>query len=343
MVSDTDLSMASVDEGEAPQAEAAAEASAAPADAAPRRRSRAGLWWGLGIGGGLLLLLAACCVLSVAAASNSGGGSFGSDAVAVIYIDGQISGVASGGLTGGGSVTPERVIAQLHKAEADDSVKAIILRIDSPGGTASASSEIAEEVAKVRKPIIASIGDVGASGAYMIASQCDEIIATGSSDVGSIGVIMQVGDYSELLKKLGVKFISIHEGEFKDAGAPWRALTATETAMLKDDIRIVYDDFIATVAKGRRMPEGKVRELATGWAWPGRKAMKLGLVDSLGNYSDAVARAAKLGKVDGAPRIVTYRDDSIGTLLQNLTGAVEQLGAAGTSAPGLMPSRPAMR
>lgn len=318
---------------------------AEPVPAAPVKRSRAGLWWGLGIGGGVLLLLVACCVASFAIASSAGGtgGSFGSDAVAVIYLDGQISGVDSGGLTSQGTVTPEKVIEQIKKAEADDSVKAIILRIDSPGGTASASSEIAEEVARVKKPIIASIGDVGASGAYMVASQCDEIISTGSSDVGSIGVILEVGDYSELLKKLGVKFISIHEGKFKDAGAPWRSLTASETAMLEADVKVVYDDFIAVVAKGRRMPESKVRELATGWAWPGRRAKELGLVDTLGNYQDAVNRAAKLGKIEGEPRIVTYRDESIGTLLGNLTGAVDRLGAAGALSPGLLPSRPALR
>lgn len=324
-----------------------------PASTAPSsgpdvpKRSRAALWWGLGIGGTVLLALLSCCILSAVLVSDAGGGggslNTSGDAVAVIYIDGQIAGVASSGLTGGGSVTPEAIISQLKKAENDDSVKAIILRIDSPGGTASASSEIAEEVGKVKKPIIASIGDVGASGAYMIAAQCDEIIATGSSDVGSIGVIMEVGDYSELLKKLGVKFIAIHEGEFKDAGAPWRGLTATETAMLKDDIKIVYDDFISSVAKGRKMSEPDVRKLATGWAWPGRKAKDLGLVDSIGNYSDAVARAGKLGKIDGEPRIVNYRDESLGALIQRLTGALDRLGGAATSAPGLLPQRPALR
>jgi len=315
-------------------------------DTAPPKRSRAGLWWGLGIGTAILLALVSCCVLSVALVMDAGdpdGLNTSDEAVAVIYIDGQIAGVDSGGLTSAGSITPESIISQLKRAENDDSVKAIILRIDSPGGTASASSEIAMEVERVKKPIIASIGDVGASGAYMIAAQCDEIIATGSSDIGSIGVIMEVGDYSELLDKLGVKFVSIHEGEYKDAGAPWRALTATETAMLKEDIKIVYDDFIASVAKGRNMSEPAVRKLATGWAWPGRKAKDLGLVDTLGNYSDAVARAGKLGKIEGEPRIVTYTDESFGTLIQQLTGAIDRLGGAAASTPGLLPRRPAVK
>ncbi len=305
------------------------------------RRSRTGMWITIAVTV-TIVLIAASCGLSTWALT-SGGSIPSGDAVAVIYLDGEIAGVDGGGLTGGGAVTPERVISELKRAEKDEDVRAIILRIDSPGGTASASSEIAMEVQRVKKPIIASIGDVGASGAYMVASQCDEIISTGSSDVGSIGVIMQVGDYSALLDKLGVKFISIHEGEFKDAGAPWRSLTATETAMLESDIKLVYDDFIAVVAKGRKMPEADVRKLATGWAWPGIRAKELGLVDAIGNYSDAVARAGKLGKIDGEPRIVTYRSESIGTLLQDLTSAVERLGALGAVAPDVRQTRPTLR
>jgi protease-4 len=298
------------------------------------RRSRTGLWITLAVAA-VVLLVSASCGLATWAITTSGPVSTG-DAVAVIYIDGEIAGVAASGLTGGASVTPERVISELKRAEQDASVRAILLRIDSPGGTASASSEIAMQVQRVKKPIVASIGDVGASGAYMIASQCDEIICTGSSDIGSIGVIMQVGDYSALLDKLGVKFISIHEGEFKDAGAPWRSLTATETAMLESDIKLVYDEFIAIVAKGRDMSDADVRKLATGWAWPGTRAKELGLVDTI-----AVAAAGKRGKIVGEPRIVTYTDESLSTLLRSLTLAVDRLGAIG--AVDARQTRPTLR
>ncbi|MDO8964142.1 MAG: signal peptide peptidase SppA [Coriobacteriia bacterium] len=312
--------------------------------AAPPRKRRT--WWIVGIVVAVMALLSCCFASFIAlAASSSPDEPFSGsrDAVAVIYIDQQISGVSAAGLGSAGSVTPEGIIGQLKKAENDESVKAIILRIDSPGGTASASAEIAMEVARVKKPIIASVGDVCASGAYMIASQCDEIMGTNSSDIGSIGVIMQVGDYSELAKKLGVKFISIHEGEFKDAGSPWRSLTATETAMLEADVKLVYHDFISVVAKGRKMSEADVRKLATGWAWPGSRAKQLGLMDTVGNYSDAVARAGKLGKIEGEPRIISYRDESLGTLLSQLTSAVDRLGAIGATAPNLLPARPTMR
>jgi protease-4 len=292
--------------------------------------------------GVVLLLLGCCAVTSIVALVSGGTKSTTGDSVAVIYIDSQISGVSSGGL-GGGTVTPEGVISQLKKAENDDAVKAIVLRIDSPGGTASASEEIAIEVARAKKPTIASIGDVGASGAYMIASQCDEIMSTNSSAVGSIGVIMEIGDYSELAKKLGVKFIAIHEGEFKDAGSPWRGLTATETAMLQSDAKLTYDNFIALVARGRHASEADIRKLATGWAWPGSKAKQLGLVDSIGNYTDAVNRAGKLGKIVGEPNVVTYTDQSFGTLLQNITGLVDRLGSIGATAPSLRPSVPTAR
>lgn len=316
--------------------------SAAPQPQPAARRSHAALWWTLGIAGAALLILGSCTVALLAAVGAGGGAPRTGGSVAVIYIDGQISGVSAGGLSGA-SITPEGVIAQIRRAERDDAVKAIILRIDSPGGTASASEEIAMEVARCTKPTLASIGDVGASGAYMIASQCDEIMSTNSSAVGSIGVIMEIGDYSGLAKKLGVKFVAIHEGEFKDAGSPWRGLTATETAMLQSDVRLTYDNFISIVARGRKMPASKVRELATGWAWPGVKAKDLGLVDRIGNYTDAVNRAGKLGKIEGEPNVVTYTDESLGALLQQVTGLLERFGAAGASAPALSPSAPTYR
>jgi len=310
--------------------------------APPQRRSRAGLWWTLGIVGGIFLLLGCCALFAVSSFVGGGTKVTGGDSVAVIYINGEISGVSAGGLPGG-SVTPEVVISQLKQAEEDDAVKAIILRIDSPGGTASASEEIAVEVARCKKPTIASIGDVGASGAYMIASQCDEIVSTNSSAVGSIGVIMEIGDYSQLAKKLGVKFVAIHEGQFKDAGSPWRGLTTTETAMLQADAKLAYDDFISIVAKGRGMDAAAVRKLATGWAWPGVKAKELGLVDRIGNYTDAVNRAGELGKIEGEPIVVNYRSESFGNLLQQVTGLLDRLGSLGASAPSLTPSTPTLR
>jgi protease-4 len=308
----------------------------------PERRSRKALWWTLAVVGVVVVLLSCCAMASFTAFISADGLPVSGDSVAVIYIDSQISGVSSGGFTAG-VITPEVVIDQLKQAEEDSAVKAIILRIDSPGGTASASEEIAIEVARCTKPTLASIGDVGASGAYMIASQCDEIMSTSTSAVGSIGVIMEIGDYSQLAKKLGVKFVAIHEGQFKDAGSPWRGLTTTETAMLQADAKLAYDDFISIVAKGRGMDAAAVRKLATGWAWPGVKAKELGLVDRIGNYTDAVNRAGELGKIEGEPIVVNYRSESFGNLLQQVTGLLDRLGSLGASAPSLTPSTPTLR
>ncbi len=309
-----------------------------PFTAGPPRRSRSGFWIAVAV---LVVvsLIAGSCGLATWAVSLGGGVPSG-DAIAVIYIDQQIAGVGGDGLTGS-SITPEEIISQLRRAEKDRSVKAILLRIDSPGGTASASTEIATEVARTRKPVIASIGDMGASGAYMIASQCDVIMSTPASDVGSIGVILGVTDLSDLYKKLGVKFTYLHEGVYKDAGGSQRPLTATETAMFQADIHLVYEQFIAIVAKGRKMDVAEVEKLATGWAWPGAKAKDLGLVDKLGNYRDAVREAGRLGRISGEPRIVSYRQESFGALLSQLAGT---LGLGGPLGAGLLgQSRPVVR
>jgi protease-4 len=160
--------------------------------------------------------------------------------------------------------------------------------------------------ASEEKPVVASVGDICASGGYMVASQCDEIVASPGSSVGSIGVIMEVANVEELLNKVGVSFTTLTQGEYKDAGSAFRSLTETETAMLNEQMAIVYDQFIADVAEGRDLSESDVRELATGWVWLGSEAIDLGLVDSLGNYNDAVDRAAELGGIEGEPNMVSY-------------------------------------
>lgn len=304
-----------------------ASASAPDPDARSRRSGRA---WAWAAGALVVLLVLSSCVWSAwilfsADEFDLGGG----DAVAVIPIDAEIMGVGGGDGFSGGPVTPEAVIGKLRRAEEDDSVKAVLLRIDSPGGTASASHEIATEVARMKKPVVSSIGDVGASGAYMIASQSDEIVATPVSAVGSIGVILTVPEISDLADKLGVKMRIFKKGRYKDAGTPFRGLTPSETAMIDEDLQLVYDEFIDIVAEGRDMDRDEVVELATGWAWSGSRAKELGLVDTMGNYRDAVRRAAKRGGIDGEPEIVTYEEESVLDLLGGLPAVLEQLAPKG--------------
>lgn len=303
---------------------------APPVSPAPRPRGRGWLIALAALGIFLIGTVAMCAWAG--SIVGTGGRAVTGDAIALIRIDGVIAG------TGSSAVTPEDVLDQLDQADRDNRVKAILLRIDSPGGTVAASEEIASEVARARKPVIASIGDIGASGAYMVASQCDAIVASPGSSVGSIGVILEVANLRELLDKLGVEFAVITAGEYKDIGSPYRSLTTTETKLLQEQVDIYYGQFIDLVAEGRKMPTAKVRELATGFAWAGTEAKRLGLVDELGNYNDAVAAAAKLGKISGRPQIVEYgRQDYLDALnaLIGLSARLDRIGAALEKSPAL--------
>jgi protease-4 len=129
------------------------------------------------------------------------------------------------------------------------------------------------------------------------------------------------------MKKLGVSVTVVHEGTFKDAGSPFRSVTATEKVMLLQDLKPAYDQFIAAVAKGRKLPESKVRAMATGWVWPGVTAKDMGLVDVLGNYADAVTVAGRAGGLGDEPQVIDYDATDIFGVLGRLVGAVERLGA----------------
>ena len=313
----------------APQPTAGAP-SPPPAQPAPPGKRHVWAW----VLVGAFVLLLACCgsttLISLAAIGAAGGDTTlpTSGRVAVIYLTSPIAGVGDSTVFGNAVVTPERIIDQLRRADRDSTIKSILLRIDSPGGTASASEEIAQAVAAAKKPVIASIGDVGASGAYMAASQSREIWSTGASDVGSIGVIMELTEYGDLLAKIGVKQFAITSGKYKAAGAPWAKLTPKERAMFQADADMVYEQFIALVAKGRKMPVARVRELATGWAWPGQRAKQLGLVDHIGNYSDALLAAGKAGGIKGYPKTVILDQPTLIDALTGLSGTMSRLGGA---------------
>ncbi len=293
----------------------------APPQPEPKKKMSAGAKWAIGLGVGFVLLMLFSCIGSLLILGSDASMFAIGDSIAVIRIDSVIQGAS------GGSGDPEYVLDQIDQALADDSVKAILLRVDSPGGTVAASQEITLAVRRAAevKPIVTSVGDICASGAYMVAAQTDEIIASPGSTVGSIGVIMEVANVEELLNKIGVSFTTLTYGEYKDAGSMYRSLTETETAMLNEELATIGDQFIADVAEGRGMDEDEVRELATGWAWVGSEALELGLIDSLGNYDDAVDRAAELGGIEGEPNIVSYEYiDPLAGFYSNLLGIVSR-------------------
>jgi protease-4 len=260
-------------------------------------------WFWVLIGGSIFALLLAVIVgLAFAIVHAAGGGQMasigsglGSGSIGVIDVDGVI-------------LNAETPIEQLRKFADDASIKAIILRIDSPGGGAAASQEIYEEVRRIRdqkkKPIVASIESVGASGAYYIASGTNKIYANRASIVGSIGVIMEYTNYGDLLKWAKLKNVTIKAGELKDAGSPTRDLTPKEQAYMQGLVDNMHGQFIADVASGRNRPVAEIQPLATGQVWTGEQARPLHLIDSLGSYQDALTATAKQVGISGEPNVV---------------------------------------
>lgn len=293
-------------------------------NAQTHRRSRAWIWWTLGILAVLGAIMGSCVFSVIALSGEDAGSAWGGfgDSVGVIYIDGIIAGT---GDYYSGYVTPEYFYDLLDQAAQDDSVKAVVLRIDSPGGTVAASEEIARYAAEFEKPLIVSVGDVGASGAYMLASQCDEIWALPGSAVGSIGVIAEIPNVSGLLDKLGVEFQVITAGKYKDAGSPYRPLTDDERALIQGEVDEAYDQFIDIVAEGRDLERSKVETLATGLTWSGERAKDLGLVDEIGTMQDALDAAADAGGIEGDYDIVYYQQDDLSGLLGSFIGFSESL------------------
>jgi protease-4 len=201
----------------------------------------------------------------------------------------------------------EATIEQLKKFAKDDSVKAIVVRLNTPGGGVGPSQEIYEEVRKLRgkKVVVASMGALAASGGYYIACGADKIFANPGTITGSIGVIMQFVNVKDLIEKIGLKGYVIKSGTFKDTGSPVREMTPEERKLLQSLIDNVYSQFVNAVAEGRKLPREDVLAIADGRVLSGEQAKELGLVDVLGNQEDAVAEAGKMAKIEGEPQVLT--------------------------------------
>ncbi len=237
--------------------------------------------------------------------------------VAVVRLSGPISESLATGLLGGGGITPAQVEGFLKRAERDSSVKALVLRIDSPGGTVAASQAIAENIKKfkekTKKPVIVSMGDVAASGGYYISLHADKIIAHAGTTTGSIGVIALLLSVEELLKNLGIQPEIFKSGKYKDLFRGLRPLTDEERTLLQQYVDEFYEQFVNAVAEGRKLPAEKVRELATGQPYTGSQALQLGLIDQLGSLYDAIQIARDLAGVPEA-EVIEYRPPAPGLL-----------------------------
>ncbi|MCJ7749067.1 MAG: signal peptide peptidase SppA [Desulfobacterales bacterium] len=198
------------------------------------------------------------------------------------------------------------IIEELNQYQEDEGVKAIILRIDSPGGGVGPAQEIHREILKVKskKKVVTSMGSVAASGGYYIACASDLIIANPGTITGSIGVIMEFANIEELFKKIGIKGVVLKSGEHKDIGSPFREMTPEEKKIIQGVIDNVHQQFVQAVAKGRKMEQEKVMQIADGRILTGEQAKQIGLVDQIGNLQDTIDIVAKMAGIEGKPNIL---------------------------------------
>ena len=284
--------------------------------------------WFLGILGVFALLAVLFSLLMFSLLSSSSGSdqfemkTYGSgQKIAVVEILGEIT-------------SSEEVVRQLKKYKSDSSIKAILLRIDSPGGGVVASQEIYEEVKKTRdagKPVVVSMGSLAASGGYYIACGASRLVANPGTLTGSIGVISEFWEIQGALGKLGIDRETIKSGKLKDAGSPTKVMTDAERKYFQDLIDDVHRQFVSVVETERHLDHDNVLALADGRAFTGEQAVGLGLVDTIGTYEDAVAIAANLAGIHGEPALVKERkrqsflDTFLGDMSEQWKGVQHEL------------------
>ncbi len=224
----------------------------------------------------------------------------------------------------------EPTVKQLIAFKDDDSIKAVILRVDSPGGAVAPSQEIHDEVSRLAetKPVVVSMASVAASGGYYVSIPAQRIFANPGTITGSIGVIMQVTNFQELYGKLGLKNQVVKSGEHKDLGSPLRPMTPEDRQILQGVIDDVYDQFVTTVSNDRKLPLDKVKLLADGRIFTGRQAKEAGLVDELGGLRDAIRVAADLAGIVGEPKLVYPPKDKESFLKYFIEESASQVGRA---------------
>jgi protease-4 len=278
-------------------------------------RSRVLLWVLIGGSAFFLFLLAVFTLVyfSVRSQDKSEFASFG-EKIAVVDVKGVI-------------LDPRETVKQIKKYGDDDSIKAIVIHLNTPGGGAAASEEIYRAVRRVRdekkKRVVASIETVGASGGYYIASGTNKIIANEASIVGSIGVIAEWYNYEELIKWAKLKAVTLKAGEFKDTGSPTRDITPAEKQYLQSLIDDMHTQFIHQVAEGRGAKDEDIRQIANGKVWTGKQALGLKLVDQIGDFQAAVMDTARSVGIKGEPTLVREEKDKK-TLADLLFGDISQ-------------------
>jgi len=224
-------------------------------------------------------------------------------------------------------VDSHEYIIQLNKFRDNKRIKAVVLRIDSPGGVVGPTQEIYEEVKKfvLKKPLIVSMGSVAASGGYYIAAPATKIVANPGTITGSIGVLMKLSNIQGLLGKVGLKSFVLKSGTFKDTGSPVRPMTKEDRRILQEVIDSLHGQFVTAVSEGRKISIEEVRKIADGRIFSGEQALQQKLVDRLGNFQDAVAVAAKMTGIKEEPKLVYPPKKDISLLDFLIEGSSEMI------------------
>ena len=255
----------------------------------------------LGVGAAVLVLFVVTVWLLLLVSDE---GLPGGAKVAVVEVEGIIGAGTDRGLD------TDTLIRTLGEYRDDPAIRAVVLRIDSPGGVVGPTQEIFTAVRRLReakKPVVASLGSVAASGGYYVAVAADRIYANPGTLTGSIGVVMQLANVEGLLKKVGVEYVVIKAGAYKDVGNFARAMTPEERRILQAMLDDVYDQFISAVAEGRGLDPKQVRGFAEGRIYSGRQAQGLKMVDDLGGLEDAIEAAAKIAGLPPKPKVIYPR------------------------------------
>jgi protease-4 len=293
---------------------------------APQRSSSSGKWfWGifLSLMFAGMVFVGICFLVFASALKRDGdfvsGGS--GDKIAIVEINDVI-------------MSSEKTVEQIKKYRDDKSIKAIIVRINSPGGGVAASQEIYDEVRKTRdsgKIIVVSMGSIAASGGYYIAVGSSLIVANPGTLTGSIGVIAQFISIKDLAEKLGISQTTIKSGSLQDAGSPFRQMNDSDKAYFQEVVDNSFGQFLDVVSKERKMDKQELLKYANGRVFTGLQALEYGLIDSLGTFEDAVRITSKMAGIEGEPRLVREKkkfslfEEFLGSKMEDVTAIKEKL------------------
>jgi protease-4 len=270
------------------------------------------IWVGCGIILAVCLIAVILLLGSVFMFATQGGPLFGGEEIAIVNITGEI-------------YQSKPIIDLLHRYEKRPRVKAIVLRIDSPGGGVASTQEIYEEVDKIRrkgeKPIIASLGSVAASGGYYIACGTERIVANPATITGSIGVLINILNVEELLSKIGINVKTSTSVDYKDIGSTTRKLTPDEEKLLMGVINNIHSQFLRVIEERRGLTPKELTSIADGRIFTGEQALEHQLIDDLGNLNDAIEIAAEVSGIEGEPKIIMERKKI--SLLQFILGSTQ--------------------